>query len=65
MGDKARYTLRVDRLLLQKFRYVADAQGRSANREIEIYMKQRVKKYEDVNGEIPAEIMENDSSPTS
>ena len=30
-----RYTLRVNRTLFQKFRYIADYEGRSANREIE------------------------------
>lgn len=29
-----RYTLRVNRTLFQKFRYVADYEGRSANREL-------------------------------
>lgn len=33
-----RYTLRVNRTLFQKFRYVADYEGRSANREIEQYI---------------------------
>ena len=40
MKDKLlRYTLRVDRLLFQKFRYIAEWQGRSANKEIEQYIK--------------------------
>ena len=29
-----RYTLRVNRTLFQKFRYVADYEGRSANRDL-------------------------------
>ena len=41
-----RYTLRVDRELFAKFRYIAEYNGRSANREIEQYMKQTVKKFE-------------------
>ena len=33
MDDKLlRYTLRVDRLLFQKFRYIAESEGRSANK---------------------------------
>ena len=36
-----RYTLRVNRTLFQKFRYVADYEGRSANREIEQYINFR------------------------
>lgn len=37
-----RYTLRVDRELFRKFRYIADSEGRSANREIEQFIKKRV-----------------------
>lgn len=47
-----RYTLRVNRTLFQKFRYIADYEGRSANREIEQYIKQRVKAFEEKHGEI-------------
>ena len=50
-----RYTLRVDRLLFQKFRYIAEGEGRSANKEIEQYLKRRVAKYEMENGKIPVE----------
>lgn len=53
MDDKLlRYTLRVDRILFQKFRYIAGAEGRSANKEIEQYLKRRVAEYEKVNGKI-------------
>ncbi len=56
MDDKlVRYTLRVDRLLFQKFRYIADAEGRSANKEIEQYLKRRVAEYEEKNGKIPTD----------
>lgn len=59
MKDKLlRYTLRVDRLLFQKFRYIAGADGRSANKEIEQYLKRRVAKYEKEFGEIEIEIPE-------
>ncbi len=35
MEDKLlRYTLRVDRSLFRKFRYIAESEGRSANKEI-------------------------------
>lgn len=50
-----RYTLRVDRLLFRKFRYIAESEGRSANKEIEQYLKKRVAKYEQEFGEIPVE----------
>lgn len=53
MTDKLlRYTLRIDRDLFAKFRYIADYQGRSANREIEQFIKQTVKDYEAEHGEI-------------
>ncbi len=58
MGDKfLRYTLRVDRVLFQKFRYIAEAEGRSANKEIEQYLKKRVAEYEKEFGKI--EIISN------
>ena len=54
MEDKLlRYTLRVDRILFQKFRYIAESEGRSANKEIEQYLKRRVAEYERDNGKIP------------
>ena len=54
MEDKLlRYTLRVDRVLFQKFRYIAESEGRSANKEIEQYLKRRVAEYERDNGRIP------------
>lgn len=50
-----RYTLRIDRLLFQKFRYIAGAQGRSANKEIEQCLKRCVAEYEKIHGEIKFE----------
>ena len=48
-----RYTLRINRNLFQKFRYIAAAEGSSANKEIEQYLKKRVAEYEKENGNIP------------
>ena len=60
MKDKLlRYTLRIDRTLFQKFRYLAEADGRSANRELEQMIKKRVAEYERENGVIPLEKLEN------
>ena len=50
-----RYTLRVDRLLFQKFRYIAGSEGRSANRKIVQYMKRAVQEYEKQHGFIEVE----------
>ena len=51
-----RYTLRVNRILFKKFRYIADAEGRSANRELEQHMKKLVREYEAKHGEIKCEL---------
>lgn len=47
-----RYTLRVDRLYFQKFRYIAESEGRSANKEVEQYIKKRVNEFEAIHGKI-------------
>lgn len=47
-----RYTLRIDRELFAKFRYVAEYEGRSANKEIEQMLKKRVAEFEKKHGEI-------------
>ena len=51
-----RYTLRINRNLFQKFRYIAAAEGRSANKEIEQYLKKREKKKKKENGKIPIQL---------
>lgn len=51
-----RYTLRVNRKLFQKFRYIAESEGRSANKEIEQYLKRRVAEYEKEYGVIPVDL---------
>ena len=48
-----RYTLRVDRELFQKFRYVANANGRSINKELGQCLRKRVTLYENKYGAIP------------
>lgn len=53
MNDKViRYTLRTDKLLFRKFRYVAEYEGRSANKEIEQFLKRHVAEFENEHGEI-------------
>ena len=48
MNDKniLRYTLRINRNLFKKFKYVAEYNGRSANKEIEQLMKLKVEEFE-------------------
>lgn len=50
--NTVRYIIRVDRLLFQKFRYIAKAECRSANKEIEQCIKRLVAEYERENGKI-------------
>ena len=50
-----RCTLRTDRELFRKFRFISASEGRSANKAIEQYMKQKVKEYEEEHGRIPDE----------
>lgn len=51
-SDLPRYTLRIPKEYLQKIRYIAEENGRSANKEIELMIKQRIKEYENENGSI-------------
>ena len=56
MADKLlRYTLRIDRHLFKKFRYIAEYQGRSANKEIEYFIKQCIIAFEAKHGAIEIE----------
>ncbi|MBQ9832168.1 MAG: TraY domain-containing protein [Clostridia bacterium] len=50
-----RYTLRTDRVLFSKFKYIAESKGRSANKELEQYIKRCVAAYEKEHGEISVE----------
>ena len=61
MKDKniLRYTLRVNKHLFKKFRYVAEYNGRSSNKEIEQLMKLTVEKFEEENGKIEIEDEKN------
>jgi len=59
MEDKLlRYTLRVDRALFKKFRYVAEYEGRSANKEIEQFLKKHVAEFEEKHGKIDINTIE-------
>ncbi len=51
-SNMPRYTLRIPQELLDKIRYIAEENGRSANREIELMIKSRIKNYESERGEI-------------
>lgn len=51
-SDLPRYTLRIPQIYLDKIKYIAEENGRSANKEIELMIKQRIKDYESENGKI-------------
>lgn len=53
-SDLPRYTLRIPQILLDKIRFIAAENGRSANKEIELLVKQRIQEYESIHGEISA-----------
>ena len=44
------FTIRIDPTLLRKFRYVAEYNARSANREAEVLIKQHVENFEKEHG---------------
>ena len=52
---KLRYTLRINQILFAKFHYIAAYHGRSANKEIEQYMKQCAQSFERQHGKIDLE----------
>ena len=50
-------SLRIDDELLKKFRYISEFDGRSANNEILMLIKNCIREFEDKNGKI--EIIDN------
>ena len=55
-----RYTLRINRLMLSKLKYVSEVHGRSINKELEQLIVRHVKQYEKENGPIPLEDLKTD-----
>lgn len=54
-SNTTKFTLRADSELLKKFRFVAEYNARSANRELEVLMKQHIDKFEKSHGKIELE----------
>lgn len=52
ISDTVKFTLRTESDLLRKFRYVADYNARSANRELEVIMKRHIAEFEREHGRI-------------
>ena len=51
-NKQAKYTLRIDAQLLRALRYIAEYEGRSANREIEVLIQSYIAEFEKKNGKI-------------
>ena len=51
-NETVKFTLRTKEELLKKFRYVAEYNARSANRELEVLMKRHIAEFEKTHGEI-------------
>lgn len=51
-SNMSKFTLRADSCVLKKFRYVAEYNARSANRELENLMKIHVSNFENEHGKI-------------
>lgn len=48
----SKFTIRVNSILLKKFRYIAEYNARSANREIEVIMRKHIQEFENKHGKI-------------
>ncbi len=48
----SRYTLRINRILLDKLGYIAEYEGRTKNKELEQMIKKRILEFEKENGKI-------------
>lgn len=54
----AKFTLRTDPELLLKFHYVAEYNGRSANRELDKLIRRHVSEFEKKIEKIPSDLLE-------
>lgn len=55
MSNEKKFTIRIDSELLDKFKIVADYNARSANRELEVLIKNHVAEFEKKHGVIELE----------
>lgn len=54
-SDLSKFTIRTDSEILKKFRFVADYNARSANRELVVLMKKHISEFEKEHGKIEFE----------
>lgn len=52
----SKFTLRIDQQTLEKFRYIADNNFRTVNKELEMIIKSHIAAYETKNGEIKIDV---------
>ncbi|MEG0693485.1 MAG: hypothetical protein RR444_10460 [Oscillospiraceae bacterium] len=50
------YPLRVEKIIMEKFKVVAADNARSVNKEIEMLMRIAIKEYESTHGEITVDL---------
>ena len=56
----SRYTLRVEKELLEKLGYIAEYEGRTKNKELEQMIKKRIRDFEAEHGRISPNSAEDD-----
>ena len=52
-----RYTMRIDRTLLDKLQYIAKYEGRTANKQLEQLVKRCIREFEKDNGTITGDMI--------
>lgn len=55
LQDTVKFTIRLSPELLKTFRYVAEYNARSANRELQVLMKKYISEFEELHGKITFE----------
>ena len=59
MKDKLpRYTMRIERELLDKLQYIAKYEGRTANKQLEQLVKRCIREFEKDNGTITEDMIQ-------
>ena len=52
-----RYTMRINRLLLDKLQYISKYEGRTSNKQLEQLVKKCISEFEKQNGEITEDMI--------
>ena len=53
-----RYTMRIDRHLLDKLQYISKYEGRTANKQLEQLVKKCIQQFESENGKISEDMIQ-------